>query len=174
VYGLNLGQADLVVLSACQTQLGELSAGDEVVGLNRAFLYGAPTVIASLWSVDDEATGALMGQFYTHLLAGMGKAEALQAAQNTVRTDPHHPEWAHPYYWAAFVLSGDAGPRSVEVELTPEVEPSPQEATPTPVPAAEKTSLYPFGAALVVVVVLLVGLFALIRVRKSSREKMTR
>ena len=109
VYGLDLQQADLVVLSACQTQLGELSAGDEVVGLNRAFLYGAPTVVASLWSVDDEATGTLMVRFYTHLLAGMGKAEALQAAQNETRTDPAHPEWAHTYYWAAFVLSGDAG-----------------------------------------------------------------
>jgi CHAT domain-containing protein len=109
VYGLDLDRTDLVVLSACETQLGELSAGDEVVGLNRAFLYGSSTVIASLWSVDDEATGALMESFYRHLLEGMGKAQALQAAQEEIRTDPDHPEWAHPYYWAAFVLNGDPG-----------------------------------------------------------------
>jgi len=166
VYSLDLGQADLVVLSACQTQLGELSAGDEVVGLNRAFLYGAPTVVASLWPVDDEATGALMGQFYTHLLEGMGKAEALQAAQNQVRTDPAHPAWAHPYYWAAFVLSGDAGVRSVEVAPTPEAEPMPQ-ALPTPEPAAEKTRLYLFGAALLLA---LSGLFVFTRVRRASKR----
>ena len=109
VYGLDLDRADLVVLSACQTQVGELSAGDEVVGLTRAFLYGAPTVVSSLWSVDDEATGALMARFYEHLLTGKGKAGALQSAQAGVRTDPEHPEWAHPYYWAAFVLSGEPG-----------------------------------------------------------------
>jgi CHAT domain-containing protein len=121
VYELDLGRADLVVLSACETQMGELSAGDEVVGLTRAFLYGAPTVVASLWSVDDAATGVLMTRFYEHLLAGKGKAEALQAAQAEVRADPAHPEWAHPYYWAAFVLSGDPGT----------VSPPPLKATPS-------------------------------------------
>ncbi len=109
VYGLDLERASVVVLSACQTQVGELSAGDEVVGLNRAFLYGAPTVVASLWPVDDEATGVLMVSFYSHLLEGKGKAEALQAAQEEVRRDEEHPQWAHPYYWAGFVLSGDGG-----------------------------------------------------------------
>ncbi len=109
VYGLDLSQTDLVVLSACQTNLGELSAGDEIVGLNRAFLYGTPTVVSSLWSVDDEATGVLMQAFYENLIAGMGKAEALQLAQIELRNDADHPQWTHPYYWAAFVLSGDPG-----------------------------------------------------------------
>ncbi|HEY7062107.1 MAG TPA: CHAT domain-containing protein [Chloroflexota bacterium] len=64
VYGLNLAQADLVVLSACETQLGAQSRGDDVVGLTRAFLYaGAPSVIASLWSVNDQATAVLMAAF---------------------------------------------------------------------------------------------------------------
>jgi CHAT domain-containing protein len=112
VYGLDLGRAELVVLSACQTNLGELSAGDDIVGLNRAFLYSTPTVISSLWSVDDEATGVLMDAFYANLLDGMGKADALQAAQAALRTNASHPEWAHPYYWAAFVVSGDPGPVS--------------------------------------------------------------
>jgi CHAT domain-containing protein/Tfp pilus assembly protein PilF len=106
IYGLDLTAAtDLVVLSACQTQVGRLSAGDEVVGLNRAFLYsGTPSVIASLWSVDDESTALLMERFYTYLRAGTGKAEALRQAQADLRR-----EYPHPYYWAAFVLTGDAG-----------------------------------------------------------------
>jgi CHAT domain-containing protein len=105
VYGLNLEQADLVVLSACETQLGQQSRGDELVGLNRAFMYaGTPSVIASLWSVNDEATAVLMGAFYRHLRAGASKAEALRRAQ--VETRAQYP---HPYYWAAFVLTGDPG-----------------------------------------------------------------
>ncbi|MCJ7624914.1 MAG: CHAT domain-containing protein, partial [Anaerolineaceae bacterium] len=109
VYSLDLDATELVVLSACQTQLGQLSAGDEIVSLNRAFLYGVPTVISSLWSVDDEATGELMTRFYNHLLGGKGKAQALQAAQAEIRENLSHPEWAHPYYWAGFVLNGDPG-----------------------------------------------------------------
>jgi CHAT domain-containing protein len=105
VYGLNLAQVDLVVLSACDTQLGARSSGDDVVGLNRAFLYaGAPSVIASLWSVNDQATAVLMAAFYRHLRAGATKAVALQQAQAETRA-----QYPHPYYWAAFVLTGDPG-----------------------------------------------------------------
>lgn len=106
IYTLDLTQAtNLVVLSACQTQLGELSKGDEVVGLNRAFLYaGTPSVIATLWSVNDKVTGLLMQRFYTHLRSGMTTAQALHTAQMEVRV-----EYPHPYYWAAFVLTGDGG-----------------------------------------------------------------
>jgi CHAT domain-containing protein len=106
IYGLDLTSAtNLVVLSACQTQMGFLSKGDEVVSLNRAFLYaGTPSVMASLWSVDDKVTGLLMERFYTHLRSGMTKAEALRQAQMDVRA-----EYPHPYYWAAFVLTGDGG-----------------------------------------------------------------
>ena len=74
-----------------------------MVSLNRAFLYaGTPSVMASLWSVDDKVTGLLMERFYTHLRSGMSKAEALRQAQMDVRA-----EYPHPYYWAAFVLTGD-------------------------------------------------------------------
>ncbi len=105
VYSLDLARADLVVLSACQTQLGAHGRGDDIIGLNRAFIYaGAPTVIASLWSVNDEATGALMASFYRHLRQGKSKAAALQAAQAETRA-----RYPHPYYWAGFVLTGDAG-----------------------------------------------------------------
>ncbi|MBI9045077.1 MAG: CHAT domain-containing protein [Anaerolineaceae bacterium] len=109
IYGLDLSKTAMVILSACQTQIGEISGGDEVVGLNRAFLYGSPTVIASLWSVDDEATGFLMENFYRNILEGKGKAAALNAAQEAVRNNAEHLEWQHPYYWAAFVLNGDPG-----------------------------------------------------------------
>lgn len=106
IYGLDLTQAtDLVVLSACQTQTGEVSGGDEVVALNRAFLYaGTPTVIASLWNVDDKATGLFMERFYIHLRAGKGKADALRQAQLDLRADE---TYGHPYYWAGFTLVGD-------------------------------------------------------------------
>ena len=130
VYGLDLAQTDLVVLSACQTQHGEVSAGDEIISLNRAFLYGSPTVISSLWAVDDQATGELMDRFYTHLRDGMTKAQALQAAQDEIRNDPDHPEWRHPYYWAAFVLNGDPGELDEVVPDTVEVVPDADEVVP--------------------------------------------
>ncbi|MCL5995326.1 MAG: CHAT domain-containing protein, partial [Chloroflexi bacterium] len=105
VYGLDLHNTDLVVLSACETQLGRQSQGDDIIALNRAFMYaGTPTVVASLWSVNDEATSQLMRSFYQHLKEGMGKAEALRAAQAELRT-----RYPHPFYWAAFVLTGDPG-----------------------------------------------------------------
>jgi CHAT domain-containing protein/tetratricopeptide (TPR) repeat protein len=105
IYDLNLSHTSLVVLSACETQLGAQSKGDDIIGLNRAFLYaGASSVIASLWTVDDQATGRLMRSFYTHLKRGLGKAEALQVAQSETRR-----LYPNPYYWAAFVLTGDAG-----------------------------------------------------------------
>jgi len=105
IYGMDLTGTNLVVLSACQTQLGERSKGDDVVGLNRAFIYaGASSVIASLWTVDDEATSILMKTFYVNLKRGLSKAAALQAAQ--IATRKRYP---HPFYWAAFVLTGDPG-----------------------------------------------------------------
>lgn len=105
VYGLNLHATDLVVLSACESQLGARSSGDEVVGLTRAFFFaGTPSVLATLWSVDDEATEQLIERFYTHLRSGQSKADALRQAQLDIRN--LRP---NPYYWAGFVLSGDAG-----------------------------------------------------------------
>ncbi len=113
IYGLDLTEnTDLVVLSACETNVGSPSAGDEIVGMTRAFMFaGTPTVISSLWNVDDEATGLLMEQFYGYLQAGMGKAEALQRAQLDVRDD-----YPHPYYWAGFVLTGDPGEAGTNID----------------------------------------------------------
>lgn len=103
VYGLDLRQTDLVVLSACQSNLSAWTSGDDMVGLTRAFLYaGASSVVASLWLVPDKATSQLMERFYTHLRAGSGKAEALQKAQQEIRA-----RYPSPYYWAGFVLLGE-------------------------------------------------------------------
>jgi len=107
IYGLSL-PTNLVVLSGCQSQSGKRTRGDDISSLSRAFLYaGSPSVIASLWSVDDDATSELMVAFYTHLKSGMGKAEALRAAQTDVRA-----KYPNPFYWAGFVLTGDPGPLS--------------------------------------------------------------
>lgn len=99
--------ADLVVLSACQSGLGSSRLSEGTIGLPRAFLgAGARTVLASLWSVNDEATALLMQRFYEYWLDGASqrtKAQALWRAQNDVRADPR---FAHPRYWAAFQLVG--------------------------------------------------------------------
>jgi len=111
VYGLDLHATNMVVLSACQTQLGVRQGGDDLVGLTRAFVYaGTPTVVASLWKVDDEATSVFMEHFYKALQDGETKAGALQTAQRRTRE-----EYPQPYYWAAFVLTGDPGPVAVEL-----------------------------------------------------------
>lgn len=107
IYKLDLAKVNIVVLSACKTQLGPYSKGDDIIGLNRAFIYaGTPAVIASLWSVDDASTGELMKAFYTNLKRGLTRSAALQAAQSKVRKK--NP---HPYYWAGFVLTGGLGRR---------------------------------------------------------------
>jgi CHAT domain-containing protein/Tfp pilus assembly protein PilF len=105
VYGLDLTNVNLVVLSACETQLGVQSAGDEVVGLTRAFFFaGTPSVVATLWPVDAQSTKELMKHFYTYLQSGMSKAGALRQAQLDTRAN-----FPSPYDWSAFVLSGDGG-----------------------------------------------------------------
>ena len=76
--------ASLVVLSGCETGLGQLSSADELVGLTRAFIYaGTPSVVASLWKVDDSSTAHLMSSFYKNLKT-MTKVEALRQAQLTM------------------------------------------------------------------------------------------
>jgi CHAT domain-containing protein len=102
IYGARL-DAELVTLSGCETGLGAVEGGDDVVGLIRGFMYaGANSVIASLWEVDDEATAVLMIGLYGKL-GSLGKRDALRRAQlETMKTYPH------PFYWAAFYLTGGA------------------------------------------------------------------
>jgi len=110
VFGLHLA-ADLVVLSACQTGLGsgalaDVPAGDDWVGLTRAFLHaGARNVVATLWPVDDWATAALMERFYG---AGDVAAEPVGALAEAQRALIAVPATAHPFYWAGFVNVGGA------------------------------------------------------------------
>ncbi|MDM8516979.1 CHAT domain-containing protein [Desulfobacterales bacterium HSG16] len=101
VFALDIN-ADMVVLSACQTGLGKVTGGDEVIGLNRAFFYaGAHTVISSLWRVSDISTAIMIKQFYRKYLTA-NKAESLQNAILHVRQ-----QYPHPGYWGAFTLAGD-------------------------------------------------------------------
>jgi CHAT domain-containing protein len=136
IFGMNL-KANLVVLSGCETGLGKLSTGDELVGLTRAFIYaGTPSVMASLWKVDDASTAHLMSNFYRNLKT-MTKVEALRQAQLALIRGSGQSELlarrgvggigklgetpkpalpapsslsistSHPYFWAPFVLMGD-------------------------------------------------------------------
>jgi len=101
-------QASLIALSACDTGLGAVSGGDELLGLSRACLYaGASSLTLALWQVRDEAGAKLMLEFYSRLLAGETKAAALRHAQLALI---HDPEFQHPFNWAAFILIGDTGP----------------------------------------------------------------
>jgi CHAT domain-containing protein/tetratricopeptide (TPR) repeat protein len=117
VFGLHLA-ADLVVLSACQTglgsgALGDVPAGDDWVGLTRAFLHaGAGSVVATLWPVDDWATAALMERFYESYRPGDDPSAALAFAQRNVMATP---ATGHPFFWAGFVSVEGANPR----EATP-------------------------------------------------------
>lgn len=100
---LDLADTELVVLSACQTGLGEVVSGEGVYGLRRAFeVAGADSQVTSLWNVADASTAELMVRYYERLVDGVPRAAALRAARLELsRTHPH------PFYWAAFVPSGD-------------------------------------------------------------------
>ncbi len=105
IYGLKLGGTELVVLSACETGLGNVSRGDEVWGFTRSFLSaGAPALLVSLWEVSDEATEMLMKRFYGDLTKGIGRREALRNASLAVLSDAR---FSSPVYWSAFNLVGD-------------------------------------------------------------------
>jgi CHAT domain-containing protein len=128
VEGLDLMDVDLIVLSACQTALGRLTQGEGMLGLQRAFqLAGAKTAVTSLWTVDDTATRVLMTEFYKNLWGKkLPKLEALRQAQllmlreydpsqrklisrglDIPETETVSHKRGSPYYWAAFVMSGD-------------------------------------------------------------------
>jgi CHAT domain-containing protein/tetratricopeptide (TPR) repeat protein len=105
IYNLKLN-ADLVVLSACETGLGKDIKGEGLVGLTRGFMYaGTSRVVASLWKVDDVATAELMKRFYRFMLQDrLAPAAALREAQLRMATQKR---WADPYYWAGFVIQGE-------------------------------------------------------------------
>lgn len=99
IAGLNLSNTDLLVLSACQTGLGEIG-GDGVYGLQRGFkIAGVGTIIMSLWEVDDQTTSLMMQTFYRNLIKGKSKRESFAIAQSEVRK-----KYDNPKYWAAFIM----------------------------------------------------------------------
>lgn len=117
---LNVGElytmdipADLVVLSACETGLGEWQRGEGVIGLERAFSYaGAKSLVTTHWKVSDKASANLMGYFYDELAKGLPKDQALQNAQLSFIKEQDN--WlAHPFFWAAYVQKGNTDPLSI-------------------------------------------------------------
>lgn len=133
--------ADLVVLSACETGYGKLAEGEGILSLARSFMYaGAPALVVSLWQVNDASTSLIMQSFYEHLKAGKGKAAALQQAKldfmNLAKES--NPMTAHPAFWGAFVQLGDNNPIKIQ-------------------PKQQWGSLIYWGAGLAALLILLAG-----------------
>lgn len=105
IFNLKL-KSSLVTLSACETGLSQFTAGDELIGISRAFFYaGTPSLLTSHWTVNDKSTSILMDKFYEGLVSmGESKARALKLAMLELKA---MPEYSHPYFWAPFFLSGD-------------------------------------------------------------------
>jgi CHAT domain-containing protein len=108
--GLDLWGTKLVVLSACDTGVGEVKTGEGVYGLRRALvLAGSETQVMSLWPVSDAGTRDLMIGYYKRLLTGEGRTQALRQTQLEMlnRKDRGSPNYSHPYFWASFIQSGE-------------------------------------------------------------------
>ena len=100
--------ADLAVLSACNTGSGKLQKGEGIMSMARGFLYaGVPSIVMTLWSVDDRSSAELIKYFYKYLKEGKSKDEALRQSKLDYLTKTKNPEKLHPRYWAGYVLIGD-------------------------------------------------------------------
>jgi CHAT domain-containing protein len=105
IFEMDLGNTSLVTLSACNTAVSQRHDVDFVASLAEAFwIAGSRSVVATLWSVDDDSTGLLMSEFYKGLKSGQAKSESLRKAQLAVKSDPR---FEHPYYWGGVMLFGD-------------------------------------------------------------------
>ena len=106
IYNLKLN-ADLVVLSACETGLGKIQKGEGIIGLTRALLYaGAKNIIVSLWQVADESTSDLMVDFYKNSLVSKGQISYSEALRNAKLKMISEGKYAHPIFWSPFILIG--------------------------------------------------------------------
>lgn len=109
LYNMSL-DANMVVLSACNTASGQLAKGEGLLNIGRGFFYaGVPSVVMSHWQVDDQSTSILMKDFYHFLSEGQKKSDALRAAKLKF-IDEASPNKKHPFYWAAFINMGDDSP----------------------------------------------------------------
>jgi CHAT domain-containing protein len=107
IAGLKLN-ADWVVLSACNTAAGDKPGAEALSGLARAFFYaGARSLLVSHWPVESKSAVSLMTQVFSRVEGGADSADALRGAMLAVMSDPAHPAWAEPAYWAPFILVGD-------------------------------------------------------------------
>ncbi|TMM58756.1 CHAT domain-containing protein [Maribacter algarum] len=112
LYNMSLN-ADMVTLSACQTGIGKLQKGQGMMSLSKGFYYaGAKSLVNTLWKINDKSTVKLMEYFYEGLSKGHSKSEALRKAKLKYLETTEDEFLKHPYYWAAFVVSGDVSPIS--------------------------------------------------------------
>lgn len=105
--------ADMVVLSACNTGVGELKKGEGLINVSRAFTYaGVPSIVMSLWNVPDKETARIMVSFYQYLKKGYSKNRAMRLAKIDYLSSVDDPTLKHPYYWAGFIVYGNDMPVS--------------------------------------------------------------
>jgi len=110
LYQLNL-KAHLVVLSACQTGLGDLKRGEGFMGLSRGFFYsGTSGIVGTLWNINDASTSEIMGGFYSYLSKGESKDAALQKAKLDFLQSHRQTDLVHPYYWSGYTVTGNTQP----------------------------------------------------------------
>ncbi|MBD0852551.1 CHAT domain-containing protein [Maribacter arenosus] len=141
LYNLKV-DADLVTLSACESGIGDLKRGEGFMSLARGFFYsGAASIASTLWKINDASTTDLMHGFYKNLSKGDAKDVALQKAQVEFLNVNRQNSFSHPYYWSGFVISGNTAPLS---------------------------STYNWSWLLIGVIVLLVGIFFYLKIRKRN------
>jgi|GEM_PF-1205500 len=117
LYSLDLREARLVFLSACDTHSGNILSSEGLISLSRAFAYaGCPNIVGSIWKAEDKVVAYLSHRFYENLENGFSMAKALQLAKLELLRDPTMAQYNHPYFWSSLVFIGGLSP---EVQLIP-------------------------------------------------------